>query len=94
MSCLCNQKVAQKWEPSQDQIDATAPGGHDGYYPGKHCIMPEVCRHITSYNDMKNRPTINNVMVEGSRTCKDYKLQCAMRPISTDLINTLFNIYN
>ena len=80
--------------PSQDQIDATAPGGYLGYHPGRGCIEPDPCYHITSYNDMKDKPSINDVVLVGNKTSHDLGLQGLMEAISTDFIADMFAKYN
>lgn len=80
--------------PSQEQLDATAPGGHLGYQPGRRCIPPEPCAHITSYENLQNLPSINGVTLIGNKTSTDLKLQSTMVAISNELIAGMFNTYN
>lgn len=93
-NCECREdEKKQTWIPSQEQLDSTAPGGRDGYFPGAYCIVPEDCKHILSYNDLKNRPRINGVLLVGDKSCVDIKVQCRMRPITNQLIDELFTAY-
>lgn len=86
--------VGSPWVPSQEQLDCTAPGGTDGYFPGKVCTRPEDCRGITSYNDLKHKPQINGVELKGNKSCKDLKLQCRMKPIANETIDNIFEAYS
>lgn len=93
-NCECKEdNKGSPWVPSQDQIDATAPGGHDGYFPGAYCLIPDDCKNITSYNDLKNKPQINGVTLVGNKSCVDIKVQCRMQPITTGLIDDIFEAY-
>lgn len=80
--------------PSQEQIDATAPGGHLGYFPGKRCIVPEPCYHITSYECLQNLPSINDVVLIGNKTSAQLGLQSTMTAISNTTIDGMFKTYN
>lgn len=90
---ICN-PPQQGFVPSQEQLDATAPGGHLGYQPGRRCIPPDVCKHIASYEDLQNLPSINDVALIGNRTSRDLGLQGAMVAISNELIAGMFDTYN
>lgn len=90
---VCNPPV-NTFVPSQEQLNATAPGGHLGYQPGRACIPPEPCAHITSYNNLQNLPAINDVTLIGNRTSSELGLQGAMVAISNELIDGMFDTYN
>lgn len=92
-NCQCT-PPKETWTPSQEQLDCTALGGEKGYFPGSRCIKPEPCLNITSYNDLKNKPSINDVELIGDKSCGDLKLQCRMRPITNELIDNMFKAYN
>lgn len=93
-SCpICN-KSNNSFVPSQEQIDATAPGGHLGYQPGRKCILPDPCRHITSYENLQNLPSINKVTLIGNKTSADLGLQSSMVAISNETIGNMFATYN
>lgn len=92
-NCECT-PPKDTWSPSQEQIDATAPGGHKGYFPGKGCTKKEPCLNTTSYNDLKNKPSINSVELVGDKSCREIKVQCRMRPITNELIENMFKTYS
>lgn len=95
-SCPCCNESSKRepFKPSQEQLDATAPGGHLGYQPGRRCIPPDVCAHIVSYENLQNLPSINNVKLIGNKTSGELGLQGAMVAISNELIAGMFDTYN
>lgn len=90
---VCN-APSNVFVPSQEQLDATAPGGHLGYQPGRRCIPPDPCSHITSYEDLQNLPSINSVKLIGNKTSTELGLQGAMVAISNEMIGNMFATYN
>lgn len=82
------------FSPSQEQLDATAPGGHLGYQPGRRCIPKEPCSRITSYKNLRNLPSINSVTLMGNKTSTELGLQGAMVAISNEAIARIFDTYN
>lgn len=57
------------------------------------CIPPEPCSGITSYEQLKDLPSINGEVVIKDKSCEDFHLQCAMRPIKNFEIERLFELY-
>lgn len=93
-NCECREdEKKQTWIPTQEQLDCTAPGGDHGYFPGMYCLIPADCKHILSYEDLKNKPRINGTMLVGDKSCVDIKIQCRMRPITNKLIDDIFEAY-
>lgn len=93
-SCLVCNPPKNTFTPSQEQLDATAPGGYLGYQPGRRCIPPDPCSHITSYEDLQNLPSINSVKLIGNKTSMELGLQGAMVAISNEMIGNMFATYN
>ena len=59
----------------------------------RRCIEPDVCNHILSYNNLKDKPQINGVQLMGNKTAKDLGLQSSMLAITVEQIETIFKNY-
>lgn len=92
--CSVCEEAHQTWKPSQEQIDALAPEGDRGYYPGRLCVKRVPCYGITDYEELKNKPSINGVELIGDKSCHDIKVMCRMRPITNEMIDDMFSTYN
>lgn len=55
------------------------------------CLPPDPCYNITSYNDLKDRPKINGVLLEGNKQPKELHLMEAMLAITNAQIAGIFD---